>query len=103
MLIGYLLGEKLSTPTFNMGFEVGVNFSNLDGIPGSDRIHRPVFGLVGDWRFSEHFHLVSAILPIAERGATGIAPVATGDPAFDGQTVGRDHALKDKDVVELHL
>jgi len=88
VLIGYLLGEKLSTPTFNMGFEVGVNFSNLDGIPDADRINRPVFGLVGDWRFSENFHLVSAILPIAERGATGIAPVATGDPPFDGQTVG---------------
>lgn len=26
-----------------------------------------------------------------------------GSGAFDGQTVGRDHALRDKDVVELHL
>jgi ribosome-interacting GTPase 1 len=26
-----------------------------------------------------------------------------GSGAFDGQTVGRDHVLKDKDVVELHL
>jgi hypothetical protein len=88
VLIGYLLGTKLSTPTFNMGFEVGVNFANLDGVPDADRIHRPVFGLVGDWRFSEHFHLVSAILPVGERGAEGIAPVATGDPGFDVQTVG---------------
>ena len=31
VLIGYLFGEKLSTPTFNMGFEVGANFSSLDG------------------------------------------------------------------------
>jgi hypothetical protein len=88
VLIGYLLGEKLSTPTFNMGFEVGVNFSNLDGMPGANRINRPVFGLVGDWRFSENFHLVSAILPIAERGGEGITPVVTGDPVFDVQTVG---------------
>ena len=26
-----------------------------------------------------------------------------GSGAFDGQTVGRDHVLRDKDVVELHL
>ena len=26
-----------------------------------------------------------------------------GSAAFDGQTVGRDHVVKDKDVVELHL
>ena len=26
-----------------------------------------------------------------------------GSGAFDGQTVGRDHVLKDKDVVELHV
>ncbi len=26
-----------------------------------------------------------------------------GSAAFDGQTVGRDHVLKDKDVVELHV
>ena len=26
-----------------------------------------------------------------------------GSAAFDGQTVGRDHVLRDKDVVELHL
>jgi len=25
-----------------------------------------------------------------------------GSGAFDGQTVGRDHVLRDKDVVELH-
>src|SRR5262249_28863550 len=29
VLLGYLFGEKLASPTFNMGFEVGVNFANL--------------------------------------------------------------------------
>src|SRR5580765_7244349 len=88
VLIGYLLGDKLSTPTFNMGFEVGANFSTLEGFDDAQRTNRPVFGLFADWRFSEHFHLGGAFLPIAGRGADGLAPAPTGDPAFDGQTAG---------------
>src|SRR5262245_26926197 len=88
VLIGYLFSEKLSSPTFNMGFEVGANFSTLDGFSDAKRINKTVFGLFGDWRFSEHVHLGSAILPFAGRGAKGLAPVATGDPGFDAQTGG---------------
>jgi hypothetical protein len=86
VLIGYLLGEKLSSPTFNMGFEIGLNFATLDGLEGAERINKTVFGLFADWRFSEHFHLGAAFLPIAGRGAQDIVPVPTGDPALDAQT-----------------
>src|SRR5262245_5828567 len=88
VLIGYLLGEKLSTPDFNLGFEVGLNLTTLDGFADADRTSRAVFGLFGDWRFSDNFHLGGAVLPIAERGADGLKPVLTGDPAFDSQTTG---------------
>lgn len=88
VLMGYLFGEILSTPTFNIGFEVGANFTNLDGFDDSDRMNSAVFGLFADWRFSEHFHLAGAVLPIAARGAEGLDPIPTGDPAFDGQTAG---------------
>jgi len=88
VLLGYLFGEKLSSPTFNMGFEVGVNFSNLDGIPDAGRLNKTVFGLFGDWRFSKNVHLGGAVLPFAGRGASGLAPAPTGDPGFDGQTAG---------------
>jgi len=88
VLLGYLFGEKLSSPTFNMGFEVGVNFSNLDGFADAQRLNRTVFGLFGDWRFSKNFHLGGAVLPFAGRGASGLAPVPTGDPGFDAQTAG---------------
>ena len=88
VLIGYLFGEKLASKTFNMGFEVGMNFSDLDGLGDSERLNRPVFGLFADWRFSEHLHFGGALLPIAGRGATELAPVPTGDPAFDAQTAG---------------
>jgi hypothetical protein len=88
LLIGYLLGEKLSTPTFNMGFELGINFSSLDGLDGAERVTKPVFGLFADWRFSEHFHLGGSFLPLAGRGADGITPLPTGDPTIDAQTDG---------------
>lgn len=88
VLVGYLFGEKLASETFNMGFEVGLNFSTLDGLDGATRINRPVFGLFADWRFSEHVHLGGAVLPIAGRGASGITPLPTGDPAIDAQTQG---------------
>jgi hypothetical protein len=88
VLIGYLFGEKFASPTFNMGFEIGLNFATLDGLDGAERVNKTVFGLFADWRFSEHFHLGAALLPIAGRGAEGMTPVPTGDPAIDGQTAG---------------
>ena len=86
--MGYLFGEKLASPTFNMGFEIGINFSTLDGLDAAERTNRTVFGLFGDWRFSKHFHLGGAFLPIAGRGAEGASPMPTGDPEIDGQTGG---------------
>jgi len=88
VLIGYLLGGKLSSETFQMGFEVGANFSTLDGLADAKRTNQAVFGLFGDWMFSEHVHLAGAILPFAGRGAEGLAPIPTGDPAFDSQIPG---------------
>jgi hypothetical protein len=86
VLIGYLLGNVLSTKTFNIGFEIGANFSTLDGLAGAERANSTVFGLFYDWRFSEHFHLGGSMLPIAERGAQSLTPIPTGDPEIDGQT-----------------
>ena len=75
VLIGYLFGEKLASETFNMGFEIGINFSTLDGMGEADRDRKTVFGLFADWRFSKHFHFGGALLPIAGRGASGLEPV----------------------------
>ena len=100
VLIGYLFGEKLSSPTFNMGFEVGANFSTVTGFDDAERANRTAFGLFADWRWSEHFHLGGAVLPFAGRGAENLAPAPTGDPTFDGQTAG--HRMRRSfDYVEL--
>ena len=100
VLIGYLLGDKLSSPTFNMGFEVGANFSTVTGFDNAERTSRTAFGLFADWRWSEHFHLGGAVLPFAGRGAGNLAPEPTGDPAFDGQTAGRS-MKRSFDYVEI--
>jgi len=100
VLIGYLFGEKLATPTFNMGFEVGANFSTVDGLDGAERMNRTVFGLFGDWRFSEHFHLGGAILPFAGRGAEGLSPLPTGDAVIDGQ-IGGGSMTRSLNYVEI--
>jgi len=86
VLIGYLLGNVLSTPTFNIGFEIGANFTNLDGLAGAERLNSTAFGLFYDWRFSEHLHLGGSLLPIAARGAKSLTPIPTGDPEIDNQT-----------------
>jgi len=88
VLVGYVLGELLSTPTFNVGFEIGLNFTTLDGLPDARRMNNGVFGLFADWRFSEHVHLTTAFLPSAGRGAEGVTPLPTGDPDLDAQVVG---------------
>jgi hypothetical protein len=100
VLIGYLFGEKLSTPTFNMGFEVGANFSTLTGFDDARRMNRTAFGLFADWRYSEHFHLGGAVLPFAGRGAQNLAAEPTGDPAFDSQVAGR-RMQRSFDYVEI--
>ena len=86
--MGYVFGDLLASKTFNLGFEIGLNFSTLQGLDGAERTNWTVFGLFADWRFSEHFHLGGAVLPIAGRGAAGITPAPTGDPAFDAEVKG---------------
>lgn len=86
VLMGFLAGNLLSSKDFNIGFEIGMNFAQLDEISGAERMNQGVFGLFADWRFSDHFHLGGSVLPVSARGATGIDPVPTGDPSFDTQT-----------------
>ncbi|HUL50930.1 MAG TPA: outer membrane beta-barrel protein [Gemmatimonadales bacterium] len=83
VLMGYLAGSALSSETFNIGFEVGMNFATLTGLGAAERKNAPLFGLFGDWRFSQHAHLTTGLLPISSRGATGLHPLPIGDPTLD--------------------
>ena len=51
VLIGYVFGDLLASKTFNMGFEIGLNFATMSGLDGAERANFTVFGLAAEWRF----------------------------------------------------
>ena len=83
VLIGMLFGGALASENFNIGFEIGMNLSNVDGLNGASLSRGTLLGLYGSWRFSEHFHLYTAILPLSAKGAKDAEPIALNDPTLD--------------------
>ncbi len=98
-----LFGEKLSTENFNIGLDLGMNFSNLTEMTGAERSRGLMLGLFGEWRFSEHFHLQPALIGISRKGAEGITPLPLGDsevdPLVSGGSMTRDLKYLDIPVV----
>src|SRR5690349_8920552 len=83
VLIGMLFGGALASETFNIGFEIGMNLSNVDGLNGASLSRGTLLGLYASWRFSEHYHLYTAILPLSAKGAKDADPIALNDPTLD--------------------
>lgn len=83
VLVGLLAGGALSSEKFNIGFDIGVNFATLTGLGDATRSNSTLFGLFGDWRFSEHAHLTVGFIPISSRGAQGLTPRPLGDATLD--------------------
>jgi hypothetical protein len=83
VLIGMLLGGKLATETFNIGFEIGMNLPNVDGLAGASTTRGFLLGLFASWRFSEHVHLFTGLAPLSSKGATGADPLPLNDPELD--------------------
>jgi len=88
VLVGMLAGGALSSEKFNIGFDIGVNFSTLTGMGDASRYSGPLFGLFADWRFSDKLHFTGGLIPLSYRGATELAPVLLGDPTLDSLTSG---------------
>ena len=88
VLVGLLAGGALSSETFNIGFDIGVNFSTLTGMGDASRYNGPLFGLFADWRFSERFHFTGGLIPLSYRGANELPPVPLGDVTLDSLTSG---------------
>ena len=83
VLIGMLLGGSLASETFNIGFEIGMNLSNVDGLDGASRSRGTLLGLFASWRFSEHWHLYTGIMPLSDKGAKDADPIPLNDPTLD--------------------
>ena len=103
VLLGYLAGGVLASEHFNIGFDVGMNFATLSGMGDASRRSGPLFGLFGDWRFSDHAHLTVGLIPVSSRGATDLAPLPLGDATLDslvsGGTMKRSIATIDLPVL----
>lgn len=83
VLIGMLFGGALASENFNIGFEIGMNLSNVDGLDGASLSRGTLLGLYAAWRFSEHFHLYTALLPLSAKGARDADPISLNDPTLD--------------------
>lgn len=82
VLIGMLLGDKVASEKFHVGFDFGGNLSSLYGLPGA----RPGFGanigLFGEYRFAERAFLHVELVATAAMGERHI-PADQFDPPVD--------------------
>ena len=103
VLLGWLMGEFLTTETFNVGFDIGMNFSTLTGLENAKRDRGALFGLFGEWRFHPNVHLQVGFIPISDKGAKNIDPIPFEDPELDplvsGGTMIRDLSTLDFPVL----
>jgi hypothetical protein len=88
VVLGWLMGEVLSTETFNVGFDIGMNFSTLSGLENAERLTGALFGLFGEWRFHPNIHLQVGFIPVSQKGAKNIDPIAFDDPELDPLVTG---------------
>src|SRR4051812_20471362 len=83
VLIGMLFGGAVASENFNIGFEIGMNLSTVDGLNGASYARGSLIGLFGSWRFSEHYHLFTAVLPLSNKGAKDADPLTLNDSTLD--------------------
>jgi hypothetical protein len=99
VVMGWLMGEFLTTETFNVGFDIGMNFSTLTGLENAERDRGTMFGLFGEWRFDPNVHLQVGFIAISPKGAKNIDPIPFDDPELDplvsGGTMDRDMSTLD--------
>jgi hypothetical protein len=86
--MGWLFDHFLSTPTFNVGFDIGMSFSTLSGLENAERRNAALFGLMAEWRFHPHIHLQPGFLPVSQEGAQNIVPIPFDDPQLDSLVIG---------------
>ena len=95
VLIGMLLGDKVTSPTFHLGANVGANYTNLTGIDGTSGKWGFQLGLYGEWKFAEHWYLQPELVPFFYCGAHDVPTGTIGRLPPDEFTIGGE-----RDVAE---
>ncbi len=80
VLIGILFGDKISSPTFHIGLNAGVNFSNLTDLDDSSLRPGLLLGLSGEWNFSGNWYVQPELIPFSKRGADDLAAADLNEP-----------------------
>jgi hypothetical protein len=88
IVLGMLFGDRLASETFNIGFEIGMNLATVEGLEGASRAPGPLIGLFASWRFSEHYHLFTGVLPLSYKGAQDADPIPLNDSQLDPLVAG---------------
>ena len=83
VVLAMLFGDKLASDNFNIGLEIGMNLSTVSDLSGAAITRGTLFGLFGTWRFSEHYHLFTGVLPLSAKGAKDADPIPLNDPVLD--------------------
>jgi hypothetical protein len=94
VLLGILFGDKLSSDKFHLGVNIGLNLSNLSGLDGTGVKAGLPFGLLGEWRFAEHFYLQPELLPFYKVGANDLPPGGLDVPPLDSLTTDKSASLR---------
>jgi hypothetical protein len=89
VVLGILFGDKLASDNFNIGFEIGMNLSTVTDLSGAAVTRGTLLGLFGTWRFSEHYHLFTGLLPLSAKGAKDADAIPLNDPLLDPTIAGR--------------
>ena len=83
VLIGLLFGDKVSTEKFHLGLNVGVNVADLSGVDGTKARTGFTLGLLGEWRFADHWYLQPELVPFYAVGAKNLPPGELDIPELD--------------------
>jgi len=87
VLIGMLLGDKVTSPSFHLGANVGTNYTTLSGVDGASGKWGFQLALFGEWKFAEHWFLQPELVPFFYTGAHDVPTGTIGRLPPDEFTV----------------
>ncbi len=80
VLIGILFGDKISSPTFHLGLNAGLNLSNLTEFDDTKILPGLLLGLSGEWNVGGNWYLQPELVPFSKRGADDLSAADLVEP-----------------------